>query len=700
MADPNKSRDAARAVFWRYWDVYNRGFEHWLIKAARHYEYYKGGGLQWRREDRIAVEADGRPAHEVNVVKTAINSAAGFQIANRIDVSYLPKGGQADEYVAKVLGKVTKTVMDKTNYRYAETDAYVDGMICSRGFLDVRMSYEENFLGDVAIESTDPMDNLPDPDGKSYDPDGWTDHRITRFLTAQQIEGLYGKDVADEIVANSVSYCDLADFGEKVVERRGFGGMPPTYARGYGWYDGDDRVRRYRMVDEQTNEYMQALTAVYPTGEKRIVEGSSREQLAWLIDHGVQIMKLRMRRVHWRVAAPEVCAIDKVSPYKHITSVGYFPYFQRGTTIGMVDDMVSPQDMLNKFISQYAAVVNASANGGWQGEAGQLVNMTDEQFVIDAAKSSLILLRKPGSQPFTKIQPNQVPTGLDKMIEFAHANLQTVSGVDKNLAGVDRPDLSGVALQALQYASAQKLAIPNDNLSKTRRIVHRRVLDLIQTYMGNERVMRITESDAYGVARHVPVALNSIQPDGSVLNDLTIGEYDVVVDEKPAQTSFDDTEFNQLMEMRKEGITDIPTTFIIRKSNISDKSELVDAMQQNQQDLANADPVPAAKAALLAAQKTLAESQTVVANIQAQYEALQTATEIVVTPQAAALADQLLRSGGYVDHDAAPIIPQLPAGETPAPPPQIDHNTHPLNPPNSDVGLQRGLHDGPTQPPA
>jgi hypothetical protein len=389
-----------------------------------------------------------------------------------------------------------------------------------------------------------------------------------------------------------------------------------------------------------------------------------------------------------------VSLVDRISPYNHITVVPFFPYFRRGRTIGMVDNMVSPQDMLNKFISQYAVVVNGSANGGWQGEAGVLANMTDEQFTQDGAKSNIVLLRKKGTAPFQKIQPNQIPTGLDKMIEFAHSNLQTTSGYDAHLAGATEGDLSGKAIQSLQFASQQKLAVVLDNLSKTRRLVHSRGLELIQKFMGNERLIRITETDEFGVDRQVPLALNQIQADGTVLNDLTVGEYDVAIAEKPATVTFDNSDFEQMTTMRKDMGIRIPDAMVVRASTLENKGEIAAALKDQAEQ---PDPESDAKVALLAAQQRLADANAVSKSIEAQYSALQTATAIVVTPQAAHLADMLLKSGGYVDHDAAPIVPEAPAGVT-VPAEQPDRNTHPLLPPNPDVGLTRGMSDGPTKP--
>jgi len=700
--DTNKNRDTARDVFWRYWTVWNRGFEPWRRHVTRLEEYYLGGGRHWLPEHREKMERDGRPCHEVNIVKRAVNTAAAYQMQNRVDVSFAPRGGQSDEYMAKVLGKVSKWVDDNAGYRYAETDMFLDGLIQQRGYIDMRMDYNDSLLGEIKMEVLDPTDCIPDPDARSYDPDHWGDWRTRRFLTAREIEGLYGKAAADAVVNGSHAYADLSFFADEADYRKGFGGMPPSYARGYGWYEDRPEYRRYCIIDSQTNEYATALTAIWPTGEMRVVEGSSREQLAWLIDHGVQIVKRRMRRVRWQVAAPEVTIVDKWSPYRHITAVGYFPYFRRGQTVGMIDDMVSPQDMLNKFVSQYAVVVNASANGGWQGEANALANMTDDQFADAMTQSSLLLLRKQGKPKFEKIQANAVPTGLDKMIEFAHVHGNDVSGVDENLVS-PRPaaNVSGVAWQQLQYASQQKLAVALDNLERTRRLLHTRKLEMIQGFMGQERLIRVAETDEYGITNSVPLALNQFADDGSVLNDLTIGEYDVVINERPMQVTFDNSEYEQLVEMKKDVGIPIPDPMIVKASNVQDKTALADALKQQAQAPKEVDPVDQSVIALNQAKAVQTNALAVATNIQAQYEAIQTATAIVVTPQSAALADSLLKSGGYVDHDAPPIIPTLP-GPTEPPAgavPPMPHNTHPLHPPNADVGIGVGMTDSPTNPP-
>lgn len=697
-ADRNRDNELAQELCGRFEEVYiHRGHVQYMAHSMRLEDYYLAGGRQWKQEDRDEMEngANPRPAFEVDVVKPAVNAIIGYQIANRVDTSFVPRGGEADEKSAKLMSKVVRQVLDNAKWRQRETDACLDGLIQQRGYIDVRMCYQNNDMGNVALRVIDPLDGIPDPDATSYDPDDWADWHEARWMTASQIEGEYGKDVANEIKAKSKEARSDAPLGdEQGIQRQGFAGRPnmmSTY--GYGYYGEDGPWRRFRLVHRQSNEFVNTLVARWPTGDIMPVEGRPPEYIAWLLEQGIPVFKRRMRRVRMQVIAPDVLIRDEASPYNHITAVPFFPYFRRGRTVGVIDSMTSVQDMLNKFVSQFAHIVNTTANSGWQGEANSLVNMTDDELAENGGATGLLLLRESGKPALEKIQPNQIPTGVDRMIEFAYKNAQIVSGVDENMLGTQK-DLSGVAVQSLQYAAQQKLAIMLDNLSRTRRMVVERSLEMVQKFMGAERVMRIAEDDAYGVTRHVPYALNERQPDGQILNDLTIGDYDLVLSEQPAQVTFDNSQFEQMKAMRGEMGIPIPDARVIRSSNLIDKSEIADEMQQKSQQ---ADPVAEAEAVLKRAQARKAEAEAVNKAIEAQFSAVKTAREIVMTPQVAQIADQLLLSGGYKDADAAPIIPNAPE-QAPTDLANFDspENSHPLQPANPDVGLDVGL-DATTQ---
>jgi len=82
------------------------------------------------------------------------------------------------------------------------------------------------------------------------------------------------------------------------------------------------------------------------------------------------------------------------------------------------------------------------------------------------------------------------------------------------------------------------------------------------------------------------VVLNQITPDGEIVNDLTLGEYEVTVVDAPAKDSFRESQFQEAKEMREMGVT-IPDSVLIESSNLSNKEEIIDA---NKQLTGEADP--------------------------------------------------------------------------------------------------------------
>lgn len=110
--------------------------------------------------------------------------------------------------------------------------------------------------------------------------------------------------------------------------------------------------------------------------------------------------------------------------------------------------------------------------------------------------------------------------------------------------------------------------------------------------------------------------------------------------------------------------------------------------QRAQQARQPQDPTLEAKAKLLEAQARKADADTTARGVETQYSAVQTAQVIAQTPVTSGLADGLLRSAGYVDRDAAPIVPEAPAG---LPSVDMPQNINPLTPANPGVGLNAGI---------
>lgn len=696
------------------WDRYQygagRGHDMYVWRAARLEGFYLGGdidgdgklmpGGQWNEDDLKILDDQRRPAYEFNETRPSVNSAIGYQIHNRMDIAFQPAGGEADHEIAKVRSKLAMHIMRTNKFHYKETQVFSDGLIEQRGYFNVALTFKNNMMGDAFIEVLDPRDVIPDPDAKSYDPEGWADFLITRWLTLDEIEERYGEAKRNEV--EGTAYTDERDFGEEDLtgERNKFGETDMSLS-GWSIVGGE---RRCRVVERQKWKREVAYVAVHAmTGDFEAVDMKQTDKIAQLRKQGFYLTKKRMARVWWTVSTERVMLFDDWSPFPWFTIVPYFPYFRRGKTRGMVDIAIGPQMVLNKGVSQYIHIVNTTANSGWQVEEDSLTNMTTEELEDVGASTGLVQEYKKGSTPPKKIEPNNVPPGVDKMIDRATVTLKEVT-VPEAMRGENSQEVSGVAIQSRQFASQQQLAVPLDNLGHTRHMVADRLNWIISNFYDSERVLRITETDPVtGEEMSEEITINQFVG-GKYMNDMTVGKYDLVVTEQPMQVTFENSQFTQALEIRKAGIN-VPDWAVIKHSNLADKQEILSEMGQGQ-----ADPATDAKVQLLQAQAEKTRAETVNKNVEAMFGGVQAGQTIAAIPAVAPLADALLKSAGFQDKDGgtlAPVgSPDMAAQEfgtaIQGRPPMIqgdqaaaiNRNTDPrfpANPENPAVGINKGI---------
>lgn len=683
IKDSKACENWARYIYGR-----DRGHSRYMEQVKLCERMYLGGGLQWSEEDKAVLRLQNRPAYEFNEVMPSVNSAIGYQIQNRMDISYQPRS-EGDTETAAILSKVVMQIASQCKLHWVETQVLGDGLIQQRGYYDVRVNFDKNIKGEIEISYLDPLDVIPDPNAKSYDPDTWSDVLITRWMTASEIESAYGVD-ARGVAEKSNDYDD--DFGDHDsddVERNKFGldvdigGIHDAYS---GAADGEER---YRVIERQVAEWAIVDCLVMPvTGDVVTAQFLSDAQIEKMMSDGAMQVKRRRRQIRWIASTYSRTLHDAISPYEHFTIVPYFAFFRRGITRGLVDNAIGPQEALNKSVSQYVHIINTSANSGWVVQQNSLTNITTDELSVVGAKTGLVIEYKEGSAPPVKIQANQIPSGVDHLIDRATAALKSVTVPDAMRGQTGSVNESGVLFQAKQFAAQQQLAVPLDNLAYTRKMLAERILKLIQRYYDSYRVFRITETDPLtGKKADRTLEINKPDEMGGYINDVTVGTYDAVISESPMQVTFENTQFKQALDMREKGIG-IPDVAVVRYSNLVDKDSIIETMQSSQAP----DPEKEAKAKLVEAQtqKTLAEATSKA--VETQFSAIQTAQVISTTPQTAPLADKLLKSAGYVDHDAPPIVPNAqPMAGAGIDLPRNTNPLTPLNPTNPAVGMNAGI---------
>ncbi|HIF32620.1 MAG TPA: hypothetical protein EYQ75_13310 [Planctomycetaceae bacterium] len=569
-----KQHQLARDQWAAYVRARDNGHQDYIAVAKRCDAFYRGE--QWDAADLSTLDDQGRPALTINTILPTINTVLGEQSTRRMDVTFKPRGNGQQE-IADTLTKLFLQVSDNNKMDWIEAQVFSDGLIQDRGWFDVRIDFDDHIQGEVRITAKDPLDIIIDPDAKDYDPRTWNEIYETRWMSLDEIEETYGQKKADQlritVEQGSALGTDSIEYEET---RYGDTYSGVEYQQGNTVNPEENRsLRSVRVIERQYYRLKECMFYVDRfTGDMRQIPygwtKKKREQFA--DDYDLDIIEKLVRKVRWTVTADLVVLHDDWSPYDHFTLVPYFPFWRRGRPFGMVRNLISPQEQLNKISSQELHIVNTTANSGWIVESSSLSGMDADDLEEHGAETGLVLEFNRGSNPPAKIPPNQIPTGLDRISQKAAANIKAISGISDSMLGTDSAEVSGVAIRAKQNRGAMMIQVPLDNLAKTRQYLAEKILNLVQAYYTEERVVQIVnESDP--MKRSEPMVVNQMTPEGEIINDLTVGEYDVVVASSPARDNFDEMQFAEALQLREAGIP-IPNDVVVDFSHLARKGEI------------------------------------------------------------------------------------------------------------------------------
>ena len=569
-----EEHELAKKQWASYVRARDNGHQDYIEIAKQCDAFYRG--QQWDAADLSSLDDQGRPALTINTILPTINTVLGEQSTRRMDVNFKPRG-RGQQEVADVLNKLFIQISDNNKLEWVEAQVFSDGLIQDRGWFDVRVDFDDHIQGEVRLTAKDPLDILIDPDAKDYDPRTWNEVFETRWMSLDEIEETYGQKKADRlritIEQGSVLGTDSVEYEEM---RYGNTHTGVEYNQGNTTNPEENRaLRSVRVVERQYYRLKECMFFVDSlTGDLREIPYNwgkrKREQFA--DQFGLEILTKTVRKVRWTTTADLVVLHDEWSPYDHFTLVPYFPYWRRGRPFGMVRNLISPQEQLNKISSQELHIVNTTANSGWIVETGSLNGMNADDLEEHGAETGLVLEFNRGSNPPAKIPPNQIPSGLDRISQKAALNIKTISGISDAMLGTDSPEVSGVAIQAKQNRGALMIQVPLDNLTKTRQYLAEKILNLVQAYYTEERLLQVTnEQDP--MKEREPMVVNQMTPEGVIINDLTLGEYDVTIGTAPNRDNFEEMQFAEAIALREVGVP-IPDDLIVENSHLARKGEI------------------------------------------------------------------------------------------------------------------------------
>lgn len=324
---------------YKTWNRYawcrDNGHTRFMQKADKCERFFEGD--QWDAADRAMLEKTRRPVLTINKILSTVSNVMGEQINNRAEISYRPRSGAPSE-IAEALNKVYKQISDENQLNWKRSDMFADGIIMSRGFLDIRMKFGDSMMGEVEVNSINAKNVMIDPDAEEYDPDTWGEVFTTKWVTADDIAVLYSKEDA-ELLRNKDRSSFPYGYDSIQMNRDRFGySQYPMYS---GNFDNSSVLRNIRVIERQYRMLDKQKHFLAPeTGDMRPIPAEfDRNKIALFVEKfGFQVVPKLVRRIKWYVMADNVELHNDWSPYKHFTIVPYFPHFRRGKTIGLVEN--------------------------------------------------------------------------------------------------------------------------------------------------------------------------------------------------------------------------------------------------------------------------------------------------------------------------------------------------------------------------
>jgi len=278
---------------------------------------------------------------------------------------------------------------------------------------------------------------------------------------------------------------------------------------------------------------------------------------------------------------------DRWADYDTFTIVPFFPYFRRGQTKGMVDDLLDPQREINVRRSARQNIIGRSSNGGWKYAKGSLDAQMKRNLELNGGRPGFQLEYdiKQGQLPQPEqIGPGQSPVSVEQLEKEAENDLKEIAGInDSALGQVDQATVSGRAIQARQQQTVIGLEGFISNYHRSKHLCGKKQLEVVQNFYTTQRVVRVTSPGATPIT----AVINQKAAQG-VINDITLGTYATVIDETSLSDSFLAGQFNELMTLKQIGLP-IPDDFLIDASSIGRKDELrASIMQARQREAAMA----------------------------------------------------------------------------------------------------------------
>lgn len=585
--------------------------QEWRQEAIELYDLT--AGRQWSEVDKARMEEQLRPHLEFNLMGKYIDAVSGLQIANRMDMRYVPRE-LGDTKVNEILTSAADWARDQCSAWIEESEAWKDMLVGGVGCVETFIDFDDDPEGVIKIERRDPIELFWDPSARKIN---LTDKRWmirVRYMVHEEIEERWPRK-ADELANPSSMGIEPADtLGDYIhnaneawkYEHQPFGNI---------------ERRTLPVVEYQWWERHPMVRVLTPMGNKDITPSQYNKLKVVLEAQGIphRAHKFKGKKYFRAFACNNIILDQGESPYQEGFTYGFMTGKRdrnSNTWYGLGRALADPQRFLNKILSESVYILMTQAKGGLLAEEDAFAD--PKRAEAEWAKPDSITWTEPGAVMEGKIIPkpqSQIPAGYDKFLLFAMQALPETSGLNLEIMGMANKVQPGIVEAQRKQSAMTMIQWAFDSLKRYYEIHGKQLAYYVKEYIADGRLIRITGNA--GHQQYIPL-----------IRDKLTMDFDVIVDESPTSANQKEKTFAVMMELlpiMAQAGQGIPPEFWEHSPLPSELAEkLTKAMQPNPQ---------AVQAQQQAQQLTFAEQQAKVQKLQS--EAQENQADVVLKQQQA-----------------------------------------------------------------
>ena len=568
---------------------YRYSNDYWapFIKDAQVYTL-AASGYTWSDDERKALIKEGREPLEFNIIRRPLQFFSGYLRDNINEIVYAPVEG-SDQKTADQFTKLSYYIWDKGMGFPVFLDACDEAFKSGISLCGIQMDYSKDFVnGDIKFFKRTYNSFYLDPTFESID---LTDaaFAITRDLVdkqyAKQLMPFIDPTFIDDL---SMGYRDdkfmqyhpefttfsrnrnliaYDQYYKRITKKRTFlVDMKTAYYRDITDLSTEDKqklrlgVRRFKEMRENADELEIPIEEI-PDVEIRTVDRSFIELNIMLNGQRCYCGEDKTGINHTYPFAPIICYMEPSiwMPSQRIQ--------------GMASCNWSLQRQFNKRHMKIVDMMDSDISTGYKYLLGTVPDISDMQ--------------QSGQNKLIGVDPENNPAGLDAV--------QQLSGGGTNPALIQYQQI--LDQLSLTLANVNESALGIDEKGNTQISGRLAQVRIAQGLRGNRKVFDNVETSQQIIGGLILKAIQNHYPPGKVERILAetptdqfyeqeFEQYDAVIKEGVRSKSQKDAYYYELVNLKKDGIVDVPQAEIVRALSMAGLSDLQEAIEAQDQMMA------------------------------------------------------------------------------------------------------------------